>query len=243
MSWLRQKEPHIPMYSSRFYHHKDFTADTEILLQQLGAPLANDQLRRFLNPQLLSAAHDLHRLTQLVELHNKSSYRLSAIALELAEDTYAKCQHDVVSLRFPSLGTDAPMNGLRQHAWRITALIYLNSAIRDCLSPNLMHSMVHRLTQALQLSDLGSLWHPYSEVLLWVCFLGFYAATGCPEQVWFANELRRLAQSGRYQSMQCIKKVLEGMPYRALVFDEHLVFLCSEHLKLPISLEHKFYQL
>jgi hypothetical protein len=228
-SWTSTSKPRLPMYKSRFRDSR--TLGSVVFPDQLGSPFDNDRFERFLWKTLFSTACDLQFLTHLLELHKREPSKIGAVEREYFEDTYAATQHLLVSLPHPVDVTSRSITYYRQNCWRMGALLYFNIAVRRCPSPNLLKSMTSRLIESFQESDLTSAWAPFSDVLLWILFMGSCGSWDKTEKGWFVLELRRVVRNLHLHSAEEMEDLLRTFLYRSSVFHEPLRELWEEHMQ------------
>jgi hypothetical protein len=234
MAWIRNKPPLLPLFRSRFYHKGKLTAEANKLVKQFWTPAVDDH-QAFLGSHLSVVEDCLERLTQLIELNCRAPHSVTEAMRQFGEDTYAKAQHDIVSFSISSEDIDGSPHHHRRNAWRVAALIYLNSAIRKAPSSNLLQMMVARLVSSLQASEIEGSWTPHHRVLIWVLFVGYVGSERQPEQVWFAIKIHQVVEAEAYQTLEEVRKVLKMSLYRDTMYDDVLEDLCAVHLQLPSS--------
>jgi len=228
-SWTCASKPRLPMYKSRFRDSR--TLGSVMFPDQLGSPFNNDRFEKFLWKTLFSTACDLQFLTHLLELHKREPSKIGATEREFFEDTYAAAQHLLVSLPHPVDVANKSIIYYRQNCWRMGALLYFNIAIRQCPTPNLLKSMTSRLIESFQESDMSMAWTPFSDVLLWILFMGCCGSWDKTEKGWFVLELRRVVRILDLHSVEEMEDSLRAFLYRSSVFDEPLRELWEEHMQ------------
>ena len=182
MAWHRQQTPLLRPFKSRFYDAECWDPEAQVLLDYFGRPSADQHLENFLYAELFDVACALQHLTRLVEIYSETPRLVTALMRKFAEDTYARVQYNIVSFPFPCSGTYDTPEYHRQDAWRVAALIYLNTAVRVKPYDKFLQTLITRLTGSLQKSNVEELWVPHQSVLLWVMFLGYHACRGKAEQ-------------------------------------------------------------
>ncbi|KIW15317.1 hypothetical protein PV08_05362 [Exophiala spinifera] len=234
MAWMRNKPPFLPLFRSRFYRGGKLTAEAKTMIQTFRKSTVDDHLQEFLGEHLAGVEDCLQNLTQLVELNSHSPRRVTSAMREFGEDTYAKVQHNIVSFSISPRDVNVSPHGHRQDAWRVAALIYLNSAIRRAPSKYLLQSMTARLVAALQSSDMATLWGSHRTVLFWVLFIGYLGSNGQTEQIWFAVKIHQVVQAEGFQTLGEMRTVLRRFLYRDNMYDRLLKDLCGAHLDMPL---------
>ena len=219
-AWMRQSKPQLPMYKSQF-------RDAEPLLSVmgndlLGSPFENSRFETFLWKDMFSVACDLHRLTYMLELHRREEARIRDKEREYFEDTYAAVQYQLVSLPHPDAVIAKSTRYYRQNCWRLAAFIYFNIAIRTCPVSSLLKSITNRLIESLQESEMSSAWVPFSDVLLWVVFMGCCATGSEVERGWFALEWKRLVRVLGLKSFEETESLMSGFLYRSNILRKPL---------------------
>jgi hypothetical protein len=207
ISWLKQSKVHLPMHSSRFREDVPLISAVDICNRSaselfppgqrhvspfpLISPFQNYIFETFLCGELFSVACELHGLTYMLDLFITVPSKIGPVQREFFEDSYAAVQRALVSFPFPNTkGTIKSTNYYGQNAWRIAALVYLNTAIRawPAASP-IVQSFVSRLIPSLQLSDLPSIWSTFPDILAWILFVGSYVAVNTVDRDWFLLNL------------------------------------------------------
>ena len=216
------------MYRSQFRGENFSVSGTRPDLP--GSPFDNDRFEKFLWKTMYSCACDLQFLTHLLDIHRCQPSKIGAKEREFFEDNYAAVQHLLVSMPSPTDVIAKSKVLYRQDCWRLAALIYFNIAIRECPSPNLLKSMTSRLIESFQESDMSNIWSPFSDVLLWILFMGSCAAWDSSEKGWFVLELRRVVRALDLKSFMEMESLLKSFLYRSIVSGEPLRELWSEHL-------------
>ena len=241
---MRQSKPLLPMYRSRFRNDNGplisaidicNTSTSEFLdrihdiqTHPLRSPFQDNRFETFLCRELFLAASELQGLTYILDLYVRQPNRISSIQLEFFEDTFAAVQHALIS--FPQVfATGNTVIYFRQHCWRLAALIYFNMAIRKWdLASGLVKSFIDQLISALRETDLSSAWASFSDVLLWVLFIGSCGAGAKFERGWLVLEFRRVVRLLGLQSVKDIEELLKSFLYRESIFQRLLCTLLEE---------------
>lgn len=208
------------MYKSKFLD----PAAVEMVLgyDASGNPFNDRTLENFLWPQLFKVACGLLYLTSLLNVAVREQKRIGAREQEYSEDTFAACQHALVSFSHPSDVLVKTTMYYRQDCWRLAALIYFNTAIRVSPSPRLLASMTARLIESLQESDISSGWRPNSGILLWILFTGYCGSLNSFEKGWLMQESKRVARVMDLKTADEMEDVLEAFHYRKATYGKLL---------------------
>jgi hypothetical protein len=197
------------MYSSRFRENGAQVSAIEICnrtaqdlfpgnqryvaLKPTSSPFRSNKFETFLWGELFAVACDLHRLSYMLDLNARHPKLLASVQREFFEDTYAAVLHSLVSFSYPDdVCIMKTVTYYRQHAWRVGAIIYLNTGIREWDTP--MHpikAMISEFISSLQASDMESMWSSFPEVLVWMLFVGTCGTWDRLDRSWLLHELRR----------------------------------------------------
>ena len=239
-------KPQLPMYKSRFRSGgalisaidicngcaPDFLADPERYMQihPLVSPFQNSKFETFLWGELFSASCDLHGLTYMLDLYKRWPSRIDSFQREYFEDTFAGVQHELVSFPYPTTtGGVKSTIFYRQHCWRIAALLYFNVALRTWdPASGMIRMMVEQLILALRKSDIWSMWSPFSDILLWILFIGSCGAWSNIERDWLLLELRTIVRILNLRSLEEFETLLKSFLYRESTYHEPLCYIWDE---------------
>lgn len=108
-----------------------------------------------------------------------------------------------------------------QESSRIAALLYANRVLRAM--PNnaaMIGQLLHLLMRCLQRTNLDRRWGKYSELLLWVLFLGGTATTTAADHIWFVTQVTILAAALKLKSWMEVKGILERYLYPEHVLEK-----------------------
>jgi hypothetical protein len=165
----------------------------------------------------------------MLDLHCYTPEVFGLNQCEFFEDTFAWVQHALVSMPYPINTSEKSVSLHQQHCWRIAALIYCNTAIRFCPSPNLLKSMTSRLIEGLRESDTSAGWHPFEDVLLWIYFMGYIGSVDpylgdedSFQKRWFLEEARRLARIVGLKNSNEMGSRMRHMLYRESSFENSI---------------------
>lgn len=78
------------------------------------------------------SACEMHGLTYMIDFHARQSDKFGDIERDFFEDTYATVQHALISFPRPNAVIEKSAPYYRQHCWRLAALVYFNTCIRQC---------------------------------------------------------------------------------------------------------------
>jgi hypothetical protein len=219
------------MYKSRFRDQSmESTISSPSAITALGSPFDNNRFETFLWKNLFSVACDLQSMTFLLDLHSRQPTRINDSEREFFEDTYAAVQHLLVLFPHPDAVNAKSTVYYRQNCWRIAGLLYFNIAVRTCPAPPLLKSMTSQLAMSLQESNLASAWAPYSDVLLWILFMGVCGSWDPLERGWFIMETKRTVRLLALKSIEEVERLLKSFLYRGCIFQASLEDLWRDHL-------------
>ena len=243
MSVMSQSAPRLSMYSSRFRRNGRLISATDICnghgpsfvakgprnlsSSPSPSPFHNQRLEQFLSRDLFLIACDMQDLTYLLDFHTRHPDRIGPIERECFEDTFVASQSALAALPQPVLG--AATFNQRQHCWKMAALIYFNTGIRRWeRGTGYLKGSTSRLIDALPSSDLAGAWSPFSDLLLWVLFLGYCGAQAGLEKGWFAVEIKRVVGTLSLKGVEEIASILRLFHYRPTIFQDSLHSLWEE---------------
>lgn len=240
----------LPMYRSRFREYGPLISAVDVCNRSeselfpdgqrqvsanvwtatLSSPFQNTKFETFLWGELFSTACELHGMSYMLDLYIRQPSKIGAIQREFFEDTFAGVQHNLISFPYPT-DTEAIQSiaYYHQNCWRLAAMIYLNTAIR-ALSPIsvMVQSLVTQLVSSLRLSDLPRVWSSSPEVLMWMAFMGRYAAMNESERSFFSLLLRHGSSLFDLNTASELEDLLQPLLYREVVFGERLRMIWEE---------------
>lgn len=110
----------------------------------------------------------------------------------------------------------------RQNCWRNAGFVYLNTVLRSFTNLDLLKLAISRLIDSLKKSDLRTGWGPYSNILLWILFMGLHASLDEVEKGLFALEFQRLIRGMKLCSFEQIQTILHQQLWRDWLLDQPL---------------------
>ena len=193
----------------------------------LPSPFDNQSFEHFLSKYSFCIACDVKDLSYVLDFHDLYPQKIGAIEREYFEDTYAASQHALAAIAWPSPG--ATKSIYREHCWRVATLIYFNTGIRNWQRcTGVLSGLIRELTNSLHCSDLSAAWSPFSDVLLWVLFLGHFGAYTGMEKGWFGLEISRVMTILDVESFEHLESILKQFLYRDSIYRGPLVELWEE---------------
>ena len=201
-----------------------------VSLPPAGSPFPNNKFETFLWGELFYTACDLHRLSYMLNLNRLHPTKLGSIQREYFEDTYAAVQHSLASFAYPDdVGVMKTVAYNRQHSWRIAAIIYLRTGIRELdRASHPVGSMNTEFNVSLQASDLDSLLTSFPEVFVWLLFVGTCDTWDGMERSWMLHELRRGIRFLRIESSRQLEELLKSMLFVDNMRARHLDVIWQE---------------
>lgn len=225
----RSKAKLLPMYHSRFrgmggrYSAIDvcFRPSGELFsgerrtptLPPAKSPFSSNKLETFLWGELFCVACDLYELSYMLDFNARYPKQFDSVKREAFEDTYTAAFHSLASFTYPDDATVMKTTTYyRQHAWRMAAIIYLNTAIRNWDAP--MHSKNDTITDFifyLRASDMNSMWSSNPEVLLWSLFVAVCETWDKSDRRWLLLEISHGIRILGIETAQKFEALLKNM--------------------------------
>jgi hypothetical protein len=182
-----------------------------------GSRLLSEEVSSILAPALMTNLTDLKRIVLFNEMCKDPTYDVAPSDLEFFSVQETAVEHEL--LAYPALTTAqwGSYSSVMTECCRLAALIYALTALWVFESNSAMlRGPVVRLQQTL-LQGMDSLLDPrrvaYSDVLLWVLFIGSHAAAGQVERAWFVAEIARPATRLGLRGWEDVRRCLRGLLY------------------------------
>lgn len=198
-AWVFKTQSICAMYKSRFQEPTSY----QLVLPLLGSKkqFLNTRLEQFCCKPLFRIACDLLHLTTLLGHHECESHKIGLTEREYFEDNFAVCQHSLASFPHPFTVLIKSTMLYRQECFRLALIIYFNSGIRVTPSPKFLNTMKSGLIKACQESTLSDSWHPFSDILLSILFIG-YCGSGDPAgKGWFVHTSKIVVRTLKLKSL------------------------------------------
>ncbi|KAH7333478.1 hypothetical protein BKA65DRAFT_480018 [Rhexocercosporidium sp. MPI-PUGE-AT-0058] len=217
-AWIFKTKPGLSKPMSRFRN----VSSQNLILRSLvlHPPFTHTRLEEFCYAPLFSIASDLRHLTNLLELHDRDPDRMGIDECEYFEDTFAATQYAIVSYPHPENMLIQDTAVYRQECFRRAAFLYFNTALRLPPSVAMIKTITSALIEALQESELSSLWQPYPDILLWVLFMGHCGASDPFDEGWFVQEIKRLARFLQLSNAEEMENLMLEILYRNTVYQK-----------------------
>ena len=167
--------------------------NTDPHLQSMAIGILDAEVRTRFSAKLIEAFQDLREVTLYREFFHTHNCRISA-----AEDEYfvLKSYHlRYVAISIPfddnTSSNEPKMLGF-QEACRLALLIFWNANLMSATpSSAFFRYLTTALKAALEKSELKTFWHPNTDLLMWVLFLGAHISAGQSERPWYVLNLAR----------------------------------------------------
>jgi hypothetical protein len=128
----------------------------------------------------------------------------------------ATIQHNIADMSIPTAHTECCHVN---ESCRLAAGIYSILAMYSFRPPlKLYGDLAKRLRETMVLEDAVYFWGPESEFLLWMLFVGGYAALGREERGWFAEMVWFVVRKREFKGWKEVSMLLEAMPVHYLLW-------------------------
>jgi len=181
--------------------------------------LWNPSLKQVLPDDLIMVFQDLDTMTALFDAAQSPSEH----DMLVYDRKRAVFQHELADIAIP------PVTQEFYHiieSCRLAAIIYSIAALWGFRPPmKIYEDLAKRLRAVLQFADEVCNWDGWSNILLWMLFIGDYAAFGTKERKYFSAMIKEALQNQNLHSWLDVKGVLDMMPVcRALWIPFELVW-------------------
>jgi hypothetical protein len=197
---------------------RDFLS-SDLRAQSLLGMLNENSLSEILSQDLIGVYKDMSTLTAILNLKPD----LSEADMLVYDRKRASIQHRLASMHMSTSDmTEDGSEGQReskvymQESCRMAGILYSNMTLWGFQPP--MHfcgDLAIILKQALLRTDLETFWNGdvWEDILLWILFLGGYAALKRPERVWFLELLAKMEKERQFRRFEDVKVALVRVIY------------------------------
>ena len=209
-----------------------FTAQTlnigpESELDQLGTGFTTMSNADLLNPALRQIISKRRKFTIFKELYHGGILEATSTEFVILYTWLRFVEYDLWALL-----SDGPPSSLTpvQESICLTLLVSeYDTVLKPQRSRSIpSHAFVGRLKDSVMRTDLSSLWGPYSDVLIWVSFIGAHSSRGREERKWFVLNLARFAALERFQDVRELESILLKYFYLKRVHGSSLAVVWRE---------------
>ena len=190
-----------------------FNAFFRINVKDKSSPFSNPSLAQLLSNPLISILHDLQNMTNLLN----TIPQFSEHDMLVYDQRRATIQHNIANLSTPTSNDSFPHI---TEPCRLAAAIYSILAMYSFRPPlKLYGDLARRLKETLGAVDHACYWGPGKDLLLWMLFVGGYAALGREERAWFFGMIGFVERDRGLRSWKEVRLLLEVMPVHHMLWE------------------------
>ena len=175
------------------------------------SPLSNPSFLQLLPASLSSILHDLQDITNLLN----TVPQFSEHDMLVYDQRRASIQHNIANLSPHPPNTSSRLT----EPCRLAAGIYSILAMYSFRPPlKLYGDLARRLQNGLEMVEHGYFWGPGKDLLLWMLFVGGFAALGREERAWFAGMIGFVVRDRGFRGWREVRVLLEGLPVHYMLW-------------------------
>ncbi len=198
---------------------------TDPQLMAIGTALLDPALAPLFDPELIDAFRGMREVILYREYFHDKECNLSSVEIEYFNVKGYETLYRTLAVPHERNDPLSP----QQEPCRIALLIFWHARWR-IHQPNsgIFRSLTTQLKDALEQTNLKSLWHPHTGLLIWAAFMGACISVGQREHSWFIAYLVRAARVMGLRQSTDIKPLLVRFFYIDRVYGKKLEDIWEE---------------
>ncbi|KAE9374355.1 hypothetical protein N431DRAFT_437789 [Stipitochalara longipes BDJ] len=177
------------------------------------SPLSNPALLQLLSAPLITTLHDLQYMTDMLN----TIPQFSEHDMLVYDQHRASIQHEIANISVSAPHTEYYHI---KESCRLTTAIYSILAMYSFRPPlKLYGDLARRLKEILVMVDRVCFWGPWRDLLLWILFVGGYAALGRVERGWFVGMAGVVLKEREMKEWDDVRRVIGGLPVHHMLWE------------------------